>query len=214
MANSFEKLIMRPYGEDPNDDRLKDECGIFGVFNHEQASELTYLGLFSLQHRGEESAGIVVENEGILKGKKGMGLVGDVFDEDILKSMPGKAAVGHVRYSTTGTSNLNNAQPILVDYSRGQIAVAHNGNLTNAQYLRDELEAHGAIFSSTNDSEVFIHLMAHPKHRSQEDALLSAVKRVEGAYSLVILTPNALYGVRDPHGFRPSVLVRTSKMRR
>lgn len=188
---------------DPNEDKLKDECGVFGVFGHERASELTYLGLFSLQHRGEESAGIVASKEGKMSEIKAMGLVGDVFNEDVLKKLPGDAAIGHVRYSTSGTSNIKNAQPILVDYSRGQVAVAHNGNLTNAMILRDELEAHGSIFSSTVDSEVFIHLMAHPKYRNQNDGIVGAVKRAQGAYSLVVLTNDALLGVRDRHGFRP-----------
>jgi len=184
-------------------ERLRDECGIFGVFGHERSSELAYLGLFALQHRGEESAGIVTCHNGELMGKKAMGLVGDVFDEERLRELPGTSAIGHVRYSTTGTSNLKNAQPILVDYSRGQIAVAHNGNLINAKYLRDELEAHGQIFSSTVDSEIFIHLMAHPNYRNQIDAVEGAVQKTKGAYSLVVLTGEALVGVRDPHGFRP-----------
>jgi len=189
--------------EDRNEDKLKDECGIVGIFGHERASELAYLGLFSLQHRGEESAGIAACLKGEITCRKAMGLVGENFDEDILVELPGTAAIGHVRYSTTGTSNLKNAQPILVDYSRGQVAVAHNGNLINAKYLRDELEAHGAIFSSTVDSEIFIHLMADPRYRNQEQSVLNAIKRVRGAYSLVVLTGDSLIGVRDPHGFRP-----------
>jgi amidophosphoribosyltransferase len=185
------------------EDKLRDECGIVGIFGHERATELAYLGLFSLQHRGEESAGIVVCDKGELVCHKGMGLVDDVFDDTILKSLPGHAAIGHVRYSTTGTSNIKNAQPILVDYSRGQIAVAHNGNLINAKYLRDELEAHGLIFSSTVDSEIFIHLLAHPKYRNQTESILGAIRKVQGAFSLVILTGDSLIGLRDPHGFRP-----------
>jgi len=189
--------------EDKNDDKLKDECGVFGIFAHERASELAYLGLFALQHRGEESAGIATCHKGTITCKKGMGLVGDVFDENVLEELPGSSAIGHVRYSTTGASNLKNAQPILVDYSRGQVAVAHNGNLINAKELRDKLEKHGSIFTSTVDSEIIIHLMAHPKHKSQTDAILNAVKKIKGAFTLVVLIENALIGLRDPHGFRP-----------
>lgn len=178
-------------------------CGIFGIFNHPDATALTHLGLFALQHRGEESAGITAAHDGRLVCRKAMGLVSDVFNESVLRELKGTAAIGHVRYSTTGTSNIKNAQPILVDYSRGQVAVAHNGNLTNAQYLRDMLEAHGSIFSSTVDSEIFIHLMAHPKYQNQQEGIIGAVRKVQGAYSLVVLTDNSLLGIRDPHGFRP-----------
>lgn len=164
---------------------------------------MTYLGLFALQHRGEEAAGICSTDGENLFLLKGQGLVGEVFHPENLKKLPGKNAIGHVRYSTTGSSSLINAQPYKVAYSRGQIAVAHNGNLVNAQLLRDELEAYGSIFGSTMDSEIFVHLMAKPTYRSREEALIESLKKVEGAYSLLILNEKQLIGARDPYGFRP-----------
>ena len=167
---------------------------------------MTYLGLFALQHRGEESAGIAVSDGKSLMVHKELGLVGDIFKPDVLKKLPGKNAIGHVRYSTTGSTLVKNAQPILVDYSRGQIAVAHNGNLVNARRLHDELEAYGSIFASTVDSEIIIHLMARPDSKTRELGLVSALRQIEGAYCFVILTENELIGARDPHGFRPLCL--------
>ena len=187
-------------------DEVKDHCGVFGIFGHDKASELTYLGLFALQHRGEESAGIVTNNSGKLHMHKGMGLVGDVFSPSELQKLPGRAAIGHVRYSTTGSSTLANAQPFMVEYSRGSAAVAHNGNLTNAQLLRAELEAYGSIFGSTTDSEIFIHLMAKPSYKNVEESVLGTVQRIQGAYSMALLTEKELIGIRDPHGFRPLCL--------
>lgn len=187
-------------------DKIKDECGVFGIYGHERAAGLTYLGLFSLQHRGEESAGIVTSDGEKLNLHKAMGLVGDVFSGGQLKNLHGNLAIGHVRYSTSGSSTLTNAQPYVVDYSRGRIAVAHNGNLVNAKMLRDELEAYGSIFGSTMDSEIIIHLMAKPTYRNREEGLTGAVRRIRGAYSLTILTEDELIGVRDPQGFRPLCL--------
>lgn len=187
-------------------ENIRHHCGIFGIYNHPQAARLTQLGLFSLQHRGEEAAGICTSDGEDLHLVKGQGLVGDVFDESSFSSLQGNHAIGHVRYSTTGASTLLNAQPYKVDYSRGQIAIAHNGNLVNAQILRAELEAYGSIFGSTMDSEIFIHLIAKPTYRTHEEGIVESMKRVAGAYSLVILTENQLYGVRDPHGFRPLCL--------
>lgn len=185
-------------------DHPKHYCGVFGIFNHELAAEMTYLGLYSLQHRGEESAGIASSDGQMIYAHKGMGLVGEVFhDEEIIKKLKGKSAIGHVRYSTSGSSLLKNAQPHVMDYSRGQVAIGHNGNITNAKRLRDELEAHGSIFQSTSDSEIIIHLMAKPHYRSRVDGLVGALEQVEGAFSLVILLENMLIGVRDPNGFRP-----------
>ncbi|HTL47219.1 MAG TPA: amidophosphoribosyltransferase [Verrucomicrobiae bacterium] len=184
-------------------ENIKDHCGVFGAFNLPNAAYITYLGLFALQHRGEESAGICSSDGENLHLHKGMGLVGDVFNEKVLASLPGQHAIGHTRYSTTGSSSLINAQPYRVDYSRGQVAIGHNGNLTNAQILRAELEAYGSIFGSTTDSELFIHLMAKPSYRSPEEAVIESVKRVEGAFSVVMLKENQLFAVRDPHGFRP-----------
>ncbi len=184
-------------------ENIKHYCGVFGIFNHPEAARITYLGLFALQHRGEEAAGICTSDGENLHLYKKQGLVGEVFDENSMAHLPGQAAIGHCRYSTTGSSNLVNAQPYKVDYSRGQIAVAHNGNLVNAQILRAELEAYGSIFGSTMDSEIFVHLIAKPTYRTAEEAVVESVKKVQGAFSLVILNERQLFAVRDPHGFRP-----------
>ena len=158
-------------------ENIKHHCGIFGIFNHPQAARITQLGLFALQHRGEEAAGICTSDSSDLYLVKKMGLVGEVFDEDSFAQLPGKNAIGHVRYSTTGSSTLLNAQPCKVDYSRGQIAIAHNGNLVNSQILRAELEAYGSIFGSTIDSEVFVHMIAKPSYRTHEEGVIGATKR-------------------------------------
>jgi amidophosphoribosyltransferase len=181
-------------------------CGVFGIYGHEEASNLTYLGLHALQHRGQESAGIVSTDRQQLHGFRGMGLVADLFTQPVLGSLPGSAAIGHVRYSTSGMSQLKNAQPLRVSYSGGQLAVAHNGNLVNAQALKDELEASGAIFQSDSDTEVLIHLIARSKAPSFQHRVVEALRRVEGAYSLLFLTEKQLIAARDPHGFRPLVL--------
>lgn len=185
---------------------VRDHCGVFGIYGHPKAAEIAYLGLFALQHRGEESAGICTSDGRELYLYKNLGLVGDVFSEEILKKLPGRAAIGHVRYSTTGSTTLTNAQPIKVDYSRGQVAVAHNGNLVNAKYLRDELEAYGSIFGSTTDSEIIVHLMAKPSYSTREESVIGTVKKLEGAFTLALLNEDQLIGVRDPHGFRPLCL--------
>ena len=185
---------------------IKDHCGVFGIFGHEKAAQLTYLGLFALQHRGEESAGIVTTDGKQMYLHKQMGLVGDVFSKSTLDKLPGNAAIGHVRYSTTGSSSISNAQPYMVDYSRGAVALAHNGNLTNAHLLRAELEAYGSIFSSTTDSEIFVHLMARPKYKNTEESVLGALEKVQGAYTMTLLTEKELVGLRDPNGFRPLCL--------
>ena len=184
----------------------RHECGVFGIFNHPNAATLTYYGLFALQHRGQESAGIVTTpGPGELFNlHKAMGLVGQVFNGTDLERIKGTRAVGHVRYSTTGSSNLINAQPMIGHGSRGQIALAHNGNLVNADVLRDELEARGSIFQTTNDSEIMLHLLAQPLPPGA--SALSALTRARGAYSLVIMSERELIGVRDPFGFRPLVL--------
>src|SRR3989338_5193613 len=190
-------------------DKYKDECGIFGIFGHPEAANMTYLGLYALQHRGQESAGIVSSSgSGQLHSHKAMGLVADIFREDVLRKLPGQAAIGHVRYSTTGDSHLKNAQPFVVDYSRGTIAVTHNGNLVNARILRDELEAYGSIFQSGTDTEVLVHLIAQSKANTLTDRIADSLKRVKGAYSLVFLTGDQMVAVRDPHGFRPLALGR------
>src|SRR6266705_709994 len=186
----------------------KHYCGVFGIYGHPHAAELAYYGLYALQHRGQESAGIVTSDGNRFRQHKGMGLVSQVFNGDILHGLSGHIAVGHTRYSTTGSSHLRNAQPLTVDCARGQIAIAHNGNLTNAAQLRDELEARGSIFQTTVDSEIILHLMAQPDLNGDGNNLLHAVRRIEGAYSLVIMTENELVGVRDPFGFRPLCLGR------
>ncbi len=181
----------------------KHYCGVFGIYGHPNAAELTYYGLYALQHRGQESAGIVTSDGKQFRVHRDMGLVSQIFDGDILHGLVGNMAVGHTRYSTTGSSNLRNAQPLTVDCARGQIAIAHNGNLTNAAQLREELEQKGSIFQTTVDSEIILHLMAQPTLGGHENNLIQTVRRIEGAYSLVIMTEQELIGVRDPYGFRP-----------
>jgi len=188
------------------DDHPKEYCGLFGITNNRQAVWLTYLGLFAQQHRGQEACGIVANNQGILSIHKDMGLVSDVFSEQVLSRLKGNMAVGHVRYSTTGSSVLKNSQPLLIDYANGSICIAHNGNLVNSFELRQKLEKSGSIFQTTTDSELIIHLMARSNKRSLEDSLVYALKRVKGAYSLVMMNSEYLMGMRDPHGFRPLVL--------
>jgi len=179
-------------------------CGIIGVAGVNDAARVTYLGLYSLQHRGQESAGMVaVDQAGLARVHRGMGLVSDVFNESLLSSIPGDIAIGHTRYSTAGSSVLANAQPILAGYREGPLALAHNGTLTNAAALRADLVAKGSIFQTSSDSEVLIHLIARSEAREPEDQLLDALERVEGAYSLVVTIGRTLYAIVDPRGFRP-----------
>ncbi|MGB9628526.1 MAG: amidophosphoribosyltransferase [Thermodesulfobacteriota bacterium] len=180
-------------------------CGIFGIYSHPEASNHTYLGLYALQHRGQESAGIVSSDGKKLYHYRQMGLVSEIFTREILKRLPGKSAVGHVRYSTTGSSELKNAQPFVVEYSRGGMAICHNGNLTNALFIRSELESQGSIFQSNMDTEVIVHLIARAKEKSFVERVVHALKKVEGAYSLLFLTEREMVAARDPHGFRPLV---------
>jgi len=187
-------------------DEPREFCGLFGVFGHRQASWLAYLGLYALQHRGQEACGIVSNNKGALTMHKEMGLVSDVFNGSVLSKLKGDMAVGHVRYSTTGSSVLKNAQPLLIDYAKGSICIAHNGNLVNSLLLRQYLEKHGSIFQTTTDSELIIHLMAKARSTDLEKSLIYALSRIKGAYSLVMMNENNLIGVRDPLGFRPLVL--------
>jgi amidophosphoribosyltransferase len=181
-------------------------CGIFGIYNHFEASNLAYLGLYALQHRGQESAGIVSSDKRQLHHYRQMGLVSEVFTQDILKRLSGKSAIGHVRYSTAGSSELKNAQPFWVDYYKGSLAIAHNGNLTNAFLIKSELESKGSIFQSNMDTEVIVHLIARSKEKSSVERTVHALKQVEGAYSLLILTENEMIAARDPFGLRPLVL--------
>jgi len=199
-------------------DKLAEECGVFGIWapgTELDAANFTYLGLHALQHRGQESAGIVSSDGKTLHVHRGMGLVADIFTADVLDRLKGGAAIGHVRYSTTGDSHLKNAQPIAVQYAGGALAVAHNGNLVNAEQLRGDLEAAGSIFQTTSDTEVVVHLMARARTDFRPGtrehllaALRQALSKVAGAYSLVMLTEKALVGLRDPLGFRPLVLGR------
>jgi amidophosphoribosyltransferase len=181
-------------------------CGIFGIYNHPEASNHTYLGLYALQHRGQESAGIVSSDNRRLHHYKQMGLVSEAFTKDILKRLSGKSAIGHVRYSTAGSSELKNAQPFVVDYYKGSLAIAHNGNLTNAFLIKSELESRGSIFQSNMDTEVIVHLIARSKERTFVERTVHALKQVEGAYSLLFLTEKEMVAARDPFGFRPLVL--------
>ena len=189
-------------------DKFKDECGVFGIYGHADAAHMTYLGLYALQHRGQESAGIAVATDQQVCLSRAMGYVGDVFNERILADLPGESAIGHVRYSTSGDSRIVNAQPILIDCSHGQIALCHNGNLVNATQLRDELVRQGSIFQTNSDTEVVLHLYARSTAKTDEDAIIESVSRVRGAFSLILLTPRNLIAVRDPHGFRPLALGR------
>ncbi len=189
-------------------DTFKDECGVFGIYGHAEASNLTYLGLYALQHRGQESGGIVATDGQKLRAARGMGYVADIFSEPVLAGLPGHAAIGHVRYSTAGESRLQNAQPLLIDCVHGQIAVCHNGNLVNERELRTWLESQGAIFQTSSDTEVFLHLYARSQAPDVEHALIEAASQAQGAFSLLFLLKDRLVAVRDPHGFRPLALGR------
>ena len=191
-------------------DKLGEECGIFGIVNHPEAARIAYLGIYALQHRGQESAGIASSDGQKLFLEKGMGYVADVFDGSRLERLQGDSALGHVRYSTAGESAARNAQPILIDCWRGPVALAHNGNLTNAVQLRHELERDGAIFHSTSDSEVILHLLSRSRRRTLQEAFVEALRIVQGAYSLMLLTPEYLLVARDPHGFRPLCIGRVN----
>ena len=188
---------------------IKENCGVFGVYGHEDAARLTYLGLYALQHRGEESAGIVACDGKEVKCHMGMGLVGEVFGERDIESLHGNIACGHVRYSTTGLSNEKNIQPFLANLRGGYMAVAHNGNLTNALELRREMEEKGSIFQTTMDSEVIVHLLARTKGEDYKSGVIEALSQLEGSYSLVLMLDDSLIAARDPYGFRPLCLGKT-----
>jgi amidophosphoribosyltransferase len=191
----------------------REECGVFGIHGINEASKLAYLGLYALQHRGQESAGIVAGDGNILRAHRAMGLVVDIFKPTNLERLSGKTAIGHVRYSTSGKSTLRNAQPLHTDSKFGAIAIAHNGNLVNALALRETLEAEGSLFSTTSDSEVILHLLAKSVAGSIDGAITDALQDVQGAYSIVMLTPEALYAARDPQGFRPLALGKVKRSR-
>ena len=189
-------------------DKFHDECAVMGVYGHPEAANMVYLGLYALQHRGQESSGIVSSDGRGLISHRQMGLVADVFKEDVIKHLVGVNAIGHNRYSTQGQSHLKNAQPFVVEYSQGPIAISHNGNLVNGSLLRDELERAGSIFQSTSDTEVIIHLIATSREATLMGRIVEALSRARGAYSLLFLTLDRMIAARDPHGFRPLVLGR------
>ncbi|HJT22809.1 MAG TPA: amidophosphoribosyltransferase [Nitrospira sp.] len=184
-------------------DKFHDECAVFGIYGHEEAGNLAYLGLYALQHRGQEASGIVSADGDQFFLHKGMGLVADIYDKSVLEKLPGHMAIGHNRYSTAGGNDLKNVQPLIVNFAFGNLALAHNGNLINAQVLRNELEAYGAIFQSTSDSEVIIHLIAHSRADTFLARVIDALSQVRGAFSVVLMTDNGLIAARDPHGLRP-----------
>ncbi len=189
-------------------DKFREECGVFGIFGHPEAANMTYLGLYALQHRGQESAGIAAADLRQVRVSRAMGYVAETFDNNELSHLPGPLAIGHVRYSTAGESKLSNAQPILIDCAHGQIAICHNGNIVNASELRDELVRQGSIFQSGSDTEVVLHLYARSKAASVDEAIVESVAQVQGAFSFLMLTKDQLVAVRDPHGFRPLALGR------
>jgi len=191
-------------------DKLREECGVVAIYGHPEASKLAYLSLYALQHRGQESAGIAASNGERVELHKGMGLVADLFTGDVLAQLPGSLAIGHTRYSTTGDSALLNAQPIMVECNKGKIALAHNGNITNAHEVHAQLEQQGSIFQTTSDTEVVVHLIARSREQTLADAMADSLRRIEGAFSLVMLTPDRIFAARDPRGFRPLVMGRIS----
>ena len=189
-------------------DKFRDECGVVAIHQHPEAETLAYLGLHALQHRGQESAGIVSSDGMSLHIHKSMGLVADIFTEKKLSRIRGTLAIGHTRYSTTGDSALLNAQPIMVQSNKGMIALAHNGNLTNAQEIRSRMEAQGSIFQTSSDTEVIVHLIAQSREHTLPEAMADALRRVEGAFSLVMISPDRIFAARDPRGFRPLAMGR------
>lgn len=189
-------------------DKFREECGVVAIFAHPEAETLAYLGLHALQHRGQESAGIVSSNGLVSHAHKAMGSVAEIFTEDVLSKMRGTIAIGHTRYSTAGDSALLNAQPILVQSNKGSIGIAHNGNLVNAMHLRAKLEAQGSIFQTNSDTEVIVHLIALSKEQTLPEAMADALRRVEGAFSLVMMSNDRVFAVRDPRGFRPLAMGR------
>ncbi len=191
-----------------NTDKFREECGVVAIHNHLEAEKLAYLGLHALQHRGQESAGIVSSDGVVLHQHKAMGLVADIFSESVLAKLRGIHAIGHTRYSTAGDSALLNAQPIMVQSSKGMVALAHNGNLVNANEIRRKLEMQGSIFQTSSDTEVMVHLLALSREKTLPEAMADALRRVEGAFSLVMVTPTHIFAARDPRGFRPLAMGR------
>jgi amidophosphoribosyltransferase len=192
----------------PTSDKFRDECGVVAIYAHPEAETLAYLGLHALQHRGQESAGIVSSNGLALNAHRAMGLVADIFTEDVLSRIRGSLAIGHTRYSTAGDSSLLNAQPIMVQSNKGATALAHNGNLVNAMEIRSRLEAQGSIFQTNSDTEVIVHLIALSREHTLPEAMADALRRVEGAFSLVMISADRIFAARDPRGFRPLAMGR------
>ncbi len=188
---------------DQHFDKLREECGVMAIYNHPDAARMSYWGLYALQHRGQESAGIACSDGQNITDMKGMGLVSEIFTDPVLQRLPGHIAIGHTRYSTTGDSALLNAQPISVDSTKGLLAIAHNGNLVNLGTAKERLERDGAVFSTTSDSEIIIQLIAHSKHNTLVDCIAEALSEVDGAFSIVMMTRNRIFAARDSHGFRP-----------
>src|SRR6202044_3673925 len=191
-----------------DDDHFHDHCGVFGIFGHPEAAKMTYLGLYALQHRGQESAGIASTDGADVHVHKSLGYVQDIFTPSVIAKLPGEVSIGHTRYSTAGDNVLMNAQPVVIDCNKGKIALGHNGNLTNAIELRKKLEHRGSIFQTTSDTEVIVHLIARSGSRNLTGAIADALNQVEGAYSLLLLTRDEIYAIRDPRGFRPLCLGR------
>jgi len=189
-------------------DKFREECGVFGIFGHREAANLTYLGLYALQHRGQESAGISASDGTLIRAVREMGYVNDIFDHDAISSLPGHVAIGHTRYSTAGESKLSNAQPILIDCVHGQMAIAHNGNIVNASEIKDRLVSQGSIFQTNSDTEVVVHLYARSQAANFAEALVESVAQLTGAFSFAVMTKDHLIAARDPHGFRPLALGR------
>jgi amidophosphoribosyltransferase len=191
-----------------DDDHFHDHCGVFGIFGHPEAAKMAYLGLYALQHRGQESAGIASTDGANVHVHKSLGHVQEIFTPDVIAQLPGAAAIGHTRYSTAGDNSLMNAQPVVIDCNKGKLALGHNGNLTNALEVRRRLEHRGSIFQTTSDTEVIVHLIARSSARNLSGAIADALNQVEGAYSLLLLTRDEIYAIRDPRGFRPLCLGR------
>jgi amidophosphoribosyltransferase len=189
-------------------DKFHDECGVVAIYSNPEAEKLAYLGLHALQHRGQESAGIVTSNGMALNMHKSMGLVADIFTEEELAKLHGTLAIGHTRYSTAGDSSLLNAQPIMVQSNKGMMALAHNGNIVNAYEIRSRMEGQGSIFQTTSDTEIIVHLIAFSKEQTLPEAMADALRRVEGAFSLVMISPDRIFAARDPRGFRPLAMGR------
>jgi len=208
LRNDKEKEAEMDEEEGTPFDKLREECGVMAIYNHPDAARLTYWGLYSLQHRGQESAGIASADGQEVNDIKGMGLVSEIFTDEVLAKLPGHIAIGHTRYSTTGDSALLNAQPISVESTKGLIAIAHNGNLINLGTARERLERDGALFQTTSDSEVIIQLIAHSKHTTLVDCIADSLRQVEGAFSIVMMTRNRIFAARDPYGFRPLAMGR------